>query len=160
MNRIYDPGVEGHLGSVFDAGKDGVSESKRRHLVPDKVHGRGGDEDIHIDFAHVEEATVAAHEGMVVGEGEDEATGGGVATDGSDGGHWEGEEGREEGPKFELNERAGREGEVEAIGEELTMVGGDEGRGRRGGGRQGREASKNGIDKGRIDSVLAIAKQR
>jgi len=90
----------------------------------------GGNNEADVEFAHVEESPVAAHENVVVGEGEHVAAGGGVAGDGGDGRHGEREEIGDDGAEEGAHEdhalfRGLGPREVEAVREEFAVRGGD-----------------------------------
>lgn len=95
-------------------------------------------------------------------QGEGEAAGGGVAGDGGDGGHGEAEDVGDEGAELGVHEaEAGRVGpgpfEVEAVGEEFALRGGDEDGGGSGLGFDEGEVAAEGVEEGWVKAVVVVA---
>ena len=135
MSGVDDAEPKRILGFELSRGHDDVAPSRGRGDLgfEENVEPDGKDE-VDVELAHVEESPVAAHEEVVVGEGEGEAGGGGMAGDGSDGRHGEREEIVDDGAEEGVHQdhallRGLGPREVEAVREEFAVRGGDEGGG-------------------------------
>lgn len=166
MSRVDDAEPQRLLGSELSRVQDNVAPSRgRADFGFEESHEPRGNNEVDVKLAHVEESPVAAHENVVVGEGEGVAGGGGVAGDGGDGRHREGEEigddGAEEGVHedhalFDLIGGSGP-GDVVTVGEEFAVRGGDEGGGGGGFLADAAEGGLDGIEECWVETVLAIA---
>jgi len=125
-------------------------------LGPEHGHEVGREGQADVDLAHVEHAPVGAHDAVVVAEREEEAAGGGVAREGGDGGHGEGEEVGGDGAERvhelpELGAGGARPPDVQPVGEEAALGDGDQGGSRAGFvglGRGGGDGGERGADRG------------
>lgn len=163
MSRVDDAEPKSILGFELSRGHDDVAPSRgRADLGFEESEEPGGNDEVDVEFAHVEESPVAAHEDVVVGEGEDVAGGGGMAGDGGDGGHGEREEIGDDGAEEGVHEdhallRGLGPRDVVAIGEEFAVRGGDEGGGDGGFLTDAAEGGLDGLEESRVETVLALA---
>lgn len=141
------------------------------HLLPHHRKEVGREREPHRHLGEVEDPAVAAHDDVIVGQGEHEAGGGSVASDGSDGGHRErdevgdnGGEGRDHGVEAggALDGCGGGigVGQVETVAEEPAAAAHDEGSAFAGGEGFGADPGEGGADLGdeaQREAVLAIA---